>query len=311
MKHITNRENIEGYLYQVNIEKKESGPNSKHPGTIYIAGDIEVATDEEGFNIIPIHFTYTTATTSTGKKNNTFDVLSKIIDEKRSWLDVGKENATKVRVDTAFGLNDFYNNDDELVSAKRNEGGFVSIINKFKHDEDEIDDRSSFETDMVITSIKTVEANEERQTDEYVAVRGCVFNFRGELLPTEFVVKSQAGMKYFNSIAEDISPNKPFYTKVFGTIKNATIKTEKVQESAFGEAKVIKTERNIREWVITGASPEPYDFEESDANDLRKAQQDREVQLAEKKKRNEEYKASKNSGTIATSTPVKQGGFNF
>jgi len=43
-----------------------TGPNSAHPGTTFISGEIEIATDEAMTNIVPVHFTYVTATTSKG-----------------------------------------------------------------------------------------------------------------------------------------------------------------------------------------------------------------------------------------------------
>ena len=71
----------------------------------------------------------------------------------------------------------------------------------------------------------------------------------------------------------------------------------------------------MREWVITGCSKEGYAYGDEEvltAEDIRKAMQDREVALADMKKRAEDYK---NSNNVATATPAapkaKAGGFNF
>ena len=53
-----NATHIEGVLYQHSLERKESGPNSAKPGTVYISGNIEIATDNALINIVPVHFTY-------------------------------------------------------------------------------------------------------------------------------------------------------------------------------------------------------------------------------------------------------------
>ena len=79
MRKVVNRTHVEGYLYQHTLELKESGPNSKNPGTKFISGNIEVATDDAMVNIVPVHFTYVTATTASGKENATFGTLMNII----------------------------------------------------------------------------------------------------------------------------------------------------------------------------------------------------------------------------------------
>ena len=80
MRNVINRSHIEGILYEHNLEMKVSGPNTKAPGTEFINGTISIATDEAGINIVPIHFTYVTATTSKGGVNATFTTLKNIID---------------------------------------------------------------------------------------------------------------------------------------------------------------------------------------------------------------------------------------
>ena len=78
MKKMINATHIEGVLYQHDLELKTSGENSKNPGTEFIAGNIEIATDDAGINIVPVHFTYVTATTAKGKVNDTFNTLKKL-----------------------------------------------------------------------------------------------------------------------------------------------------------------------------------------------------------------------------------------
>ena len=85
MRKNINTEHIEGRVYQHDLAIKESGPTSKNPGTIYIAGNLDIAVDEEGLNVITLHFTYVTETYSkSGKTNATFGELKKIIERLRS-----------------------------------------------------------------------------------------------------------------------------------------------------------------------------------------------------------------------------------
>ena len=313
MRKNINTEHIEGRVYQHSLELKESGPNSKNPGTKYISGNLNIAVDEDGMNVITIHFTYVTAVTSKGNKNSTFTTLNKIIDNpENTWITGGKDNAFKVKVDTALALNDFYANDGTLVSAKRNEGGFVSFVNELCP----IEDRNTFQMDMVINRVQRVEADEEKGIKEdYLKLCGAVFNFKNDLLPVEFIVKNVTGIVYFENL--DISPKNIVYTKIWGHINNQVLKTQKVEESAFGDTFVIPQERQIREWVVTGTAKVPYDFGDESVlteKELTEAMQNREVYLADVKKRQDEYNASKQaSNTPANfSAPVaKNGDFSF
>lgn len=316
MRKNLNTEHIEGRVFSHDLAIKESGPNSKQPGTTYIAGNLDVAVDEEGLNVITTHYTYITAKTKAGAENRTFSALKKIIEEGKTWSEDGKDSATKVKIDTSLALNDFYGQDDQLVSLKQNEGGFVTIVSSLC-DENE---RNLFTVDMVINNISRVEADEEKNIPEdYVVVHGAVFNFRNELLPVDLVVRNPAGMEYFEGL--EISGAEPYYTKVWGRINSQTKVSEVTEDSAFGEAAVRTFEKKIKEWVITGTAKNPYEFGDEAVmtmEDLTKASQDRQVMLAEKKKQRDEYQAQKAAGKTANTssatvpTPqVSKGTFTF
>ena len=318
MKYKQNSERIEGRIYQHDLAiKTVQNQSSQNFGKEFIAGTLEVAVDDAGLNVIPVHFTYVTEVTSKGQTNRTFTVLKKIIDEGKTIITDGMDEATKVRIDTALALNDFYTNDDSLVSIKTNEGGFVTIINELSGE----NERNTFSADMVITGVTRIEADEEKNIKEdYVTVKGAIFNFRGDLLPLEFIVKNAGGMKYFEDLGA--SNSEPVYTKVWGRINCETKTTIVEEESAFGEAAVKKYERKTKEWVITGTAKVPYEFGDEEiltGEELTKAMQAREVMLADIKKRSEEYKAQKAAGNT-DSTPkaqtgakpaAKAGTFNF
>ena len=293
------------------LEVKTSGPNSKNPGTEFIAGTINVATDDAGLNVVPVHFTYVTATYgSSGKANPNFATLKNILANGKTWIDAGPEGATKVKIDGSIALNEFFvkeNNEDRLVSTKTNEGSFVNIINELP-DESK---RAEFTTDMLITRVKHVEADDDKIKEDYCILGGAIFNFRNEILPLEYIVKNPQGMKYFESLDLD----EPVYTKVWGKINCSTTSTNITEESAFGEASVITFEKKVRELVVTGCSQSGYEYGEEEvltAADIQKAMGDREVMLAGIKQRAEEYKAGNTQVTAAPAAPkAKAGGFNF
>lgn len=313
MKKMINTTHIEGLVYDHKLEKKVSGDTSKNPGTEFINGILNVATDDKGMNVVPVHFSYVTATTSKGGTNNTYNALARIIDENPSVVKVGRDNAMKVRIDSAVGLNEFFADlkDEKPVCAKRNEGGFVHIVNEIDEDEKK---RSYFETDMLITGVRDVEADPERNLPAKVIVMGYAFDFRNALLPVEYSVLNENGMKYFQKL--DCSPANPTFTKVWGRQISQTIKTEITEESAFGEASVRIRETTNRDFVITGTSKVPYMWDDDStitAMEMKKALQDREIYLAGVKKRQEDYQNSKTNGAAAKTAMANTAasGYNF
>lgn len=315
MRKTLNKTTLSGRIYEHNLAVKVTGETSKAPGTEYIGGTLDIATDEDCLNVVTVNFTYVTATTKAGSANATFTALKKIIDSGKTVVIDGKDAATMVTVNTALGLNDFYtsqNGEDRLVSAKRNEGGFVTIVSKLPDGDDK---KNHFEMDMLINGTRLVEADEEKNIpNDYLIVKGAVFNFRNSILPVEFIVKNPGGMKYFESL--EASPQNLVFTKVWGNINSETIVTKKEEESAFGEPVVKEYTRSIKEWIITGTAKEPYEIGDSETGitteEIKTAMADREVYLADVKKRQDEYQASKAAApTVNASTSAAAGGFAF
>lgn len=310
-KTFINTTHIEGVLYEHDLTLKESGETSKNPGTKFISGTISIATDDAMTNIVPVHFTYVTATFGSGKPNDTFTTLSNIINGTfGSYMKDGADKAVKLRVDSALGLNEFYtdrNGKEELVSAKRNEGGFVHKVDALDEDEKV---RNTFKADMVITSVKHVDADDEKNLPEKCIVKGAIFDFRKSLLPIEFSATNPNAMRYFENL--DASQKNPVFTCVWGRQVSEVVVRQIVTESAFGEDEVREVKNTRRDFVITGAAKEPYVWDDESsitAAELNEAIQKREVDLAAMKKRQDEYKASRNAAPKAAAPA--QGGFNF
>lgn len=307
-----NKTHIEGLLYEHNLELKVSGPNSKNPGTEYITGTIGIATDDACLNIVSVHFTYVTAVTGKGGTNATFVTLKNIIDGAiKNYMKDGKDAAGKLRIDSALGLNEFYtdrNGKEELVSAKRNEGGFVHVVDVLVDDEKS---RNTFECDMIITGALRQDANPEKQIPEKVIVKGAIFDFRKSLLPIEFSAVNAGAMNYFEGLGA--TAKEPVFTKVWGRQVSETVVKTITEESAFGEASVREVKNTRRDFVITGAAKEPYIWDDESTitvAELNDAITARETYLATLKQRNDEYKASKNAPATSVITPAT-GAFNF
>jgi len=315
MKKFNNVEKIEGYVYSIGsgfneLQEHVSGENSKNPGTKYIAGDLDIAVDEAGLNVITVHYTYVTETYKNGKPNNTYGVLKKIIDNPDNyWINGGKDNSFKVQcTGVSIGINDFIGSDEKPVAAMRNEGGFCTFVQKLAEE----NERSTFSVDMLITRVTRIEADPEKNIKkDFCSVGGCIFGYGPKLLPVSLVIRNEAGMNYFEGL--EASNSNPVFTKVWGQVVCKTVQYTKTEESAFGEAAVQVYERKNREYEITGTAKVPYDFGDEDVlttEDVMKMNQDRQVLLAEVKKRYDERQAAKKSdGNGGAAIPA--GEFNF
>ena len=321
MRKVINRANIIGRINDHKLVQKTVQKQGDNFGKPFIMGSLDIVTDDDGLNVVTVYYRYVTEYYSSGKKNNTYDILKNIAEGKvKTVMSDGFENAAIVKCDTSIAINDFYvheGSEDRLVSAKRLEGGFVSNISKDKMPAPE--KRNAFECDMLILGATVIEADEEKGIEEdYLKIKGNTFAFNNAAIPVEFIIKDKNGMKYFESL--DASPSNPVFTKVWGNIKSQTIVDRREEESAFGGPSIKEYEKVIKEWLIIGASPNNYEIGDAEngitPEEWTKIKADRETHLAEVKKNQEEYEASKNSlpfgdSKSTTSAPAAAGGFNF
>jgi hypothetical protein len=120
-------------------------------------------------------------------------------------------------------------------------------------------------------------------------------------------------MNYF----EDALNEGPLFTAIKGRINNVTQKIEVTQQSAFGEAFVTTRNRKVRNWEVTWASAEPYSYGDEGVlteDEVQQKIQDRNIHLAEIKKRDEDYRKqqAEQKAIPAQATVVKNSGtFTF
>lgn len=302
MKKMINKVSLYGKLYEMDLKKAVTGANSKNPGTEYITGTIGVATDKECLNIVPVHYSYVTATTKNGKPNATFTTLNNIIEGMYGTvLSVGQDNAPTVRIDSSIGLNEFYtdrNGEEELVSAKRTEGGFIHVAGK----NDIVPEVTNlFDCDFMITNIRHIDENPDRGTSEKVILKGAVFNdFNKTLMPMEFSVVDPKAISYYEGLT--VNGNEPLFTRIKGYQVNETIVRKIEEEGAWGTS-VRTVSSSRRDWIVSWMASAPYDWDSDETltvNEVNEAIKAREIMLATLKSRNAEYRASKG----ATATPV-------
>ena len=316
MKKTINQTHIEGVLYQHSLALKVSGEKSKNPGMQYINGTIDIATNDDMTNIVTVHFTYVTPTyAKSGSANATFAALQNIINGVTcNVMEHGIDRAAKVRIDSQVGLNEFISNRngaEELVSVKRNEGGFIHLVQTVAAAEGL---RDTFKTDMIITNCRRLDADPDRNLDEKMIVKGYIFDFRNALLPVEFSIYSADGIDHFDSF--EASEKTPVFVCVNGHQISKTVTTvQKSESSGWGETFAQEVTSSQREFVITGVS-DPYEWDDENtitAQEYKKALQDRELAVADIKQRQEEYNTTRAQTQAPTAAANAGGiaGFNF
>lgn len=309
---------VEGYVYNFSLFANVAGPNSKNPGQEYINGTVNIATDEDGLNIVSVRYTYVVPTWKSGKENETYTILQSLLNGAPTWEKDGKDKATKLRIQGDVEVNDFMGRDGNMVETKQVRGGFTHYANDGFRDK-----RNNFETDMLITGATRVEVE---NGNDYMNLSGYVFNFRNDFIPVTYTLNNEAGIKYFESL--DISMNTPYYTYVWGKIVSSTQRIEKQVETAWGAPQVEYTTRTLRMWEVEGCSPESYEFDDDSTITLAEFKQglaNREQQKAEAKARQEARNASPvgksgfpattnadlSFGAPTTSSPTAASNFKF
>ena len=305
MKNKMNRQVLEGRLYDFDLAKKVvKNQSSNYFGQEFWSGTLHIATDEAGLNVIPVHYTFVLPTFGSGKPDSRFSAFEKIVAEEKTWLKVGKDEAEKIRLTPSGDLNDFYMvNDERMVSAQRNEGGFITFIKELSP---EGSARNKFTYDMIINKVAVVEPKEGTDDVLHARIHGVIFNFREAILPWDLIAYNPKAIEYFEGLG--VSSANPIYTQVWGSIKNTTIRVEKEVENAWGEPMVEYSERTRREWVIEGSKPQLYDFTDEDRADLQKKIADRNIHLEEVKSAAIAYANSQKNAIQSTPTPNTMAG---
>ena len=145
-----------------------------------------------------------------------------------------------------------------------------------------------------------------------VIVKGAIFDFRKSLMPVEFTATNPNAINYFEGL--EASNTNPTFTKVWGRQVSETIVRTITEESAFGDASVREVKSSRKDWVITGAKAEPYDWDDEStltAAEVNEAIKARELTLAAMRARQDEYKASKGTAAPAKANAPAAGSFNF
>lgn len=270
MKKMINRSHVEGLLYEHTLDLKQSGPASKNPGANFIRGTVAVEIEPD--NVVSVE-AMEMEFDKNGKKNSRYETLSMIMAPNATSVTAsGREAAMKLRIDSALDVNDWYNNNNELVSILRNNGGFIHAVSA-------VTPSATFEVDMLITSTNDEMVKDETGTampSGALFVNGFIFNFKNEIMPVKLLVENEKGVEYFRNLDANT------FTKVWGKMSTQNVVSTKTEASAFGDDKVVVYTNARKKFSITGANAEGYAFGEDNVLTVAEVQSaiaDRNVKL--------------------------------
>jgi hypothetical protein len=128
--------------------------------------------------------------------------------------------------------------------------------------------QNKWKADVLITSIKEVEADEEKEYPRYVRMNGYVVHSKNtregnkwvknaeNLVEVQFQAHKEAAIDYLLSL--EATPQQPYFVSVWGIIEQS--KRIVRNKNAFGEDEI--NEYNSTRWEVTGQSEAPYEFGE-------------------------------------------------
>lgn len=262
---------VEGILSEKKLEIIEEDGMKKIKGSLVIqTSDVNFVT----FNVNVGQMT------KAGKPNSIYEGIFTVMNEYKSVAEVGKDDATRVRV-TKGDINPYtYYNErgkHDVVGFKSN---FFNRVNPV-----EMEQKSIFDVELYISSIsrEIVASGEEAGTETgRVKVNGWMPTYNG-IEPLTLIATAEDG------IADAIeSEYEPGQTVLFSgdLVNNRVVKTETIPMK-IGKPKIKTTTTYTNEFIITGASEAyeegitskaPYEPEV-----IQKAIAEREIKLAEMK----------------------------
>ena len=257
MKQMVNQINIQGYVFGFGgnglFHNTVNNPESKMNGVRYINGTVNVATDEDGANVVPVRFNFVTEKYGkSGKDNPSWEVLHDIEDGNKTWEQRGKDGAYKIRLTCSASSNPFVGQDGKMVDRPSINVNFAHpASNGFNENQ-----RNTFKFDIIIVNFAV---HDTEDGDDYGTINGYVFDsYRKEATPVVLTVRMPEAISYFESL--DASTSNPVFQTVWGNIVSTTIRNEQEVESAFGAPQVTYTTSTQREWIVTGAATNPGEF---------------------------------------------------
>lgn len=275
-----NRVEIVGTLKEKNLEIKK-----KEDGSEYITGKLTIKSEET--NEIEVSL-FANKLTNEGKESSLFKGYKTILDEYVSSDEIATQElegvvADRVQVDGEIGVNDYFGKDG-LKSFSQVKGKFIKRVKP------EIEDKSSFDVEMYIQSIKPEKNKEQVETGRFV-VQGILPIYNEKVIPIEFVVTDEDGVADFVESNFEKGQTVNFWGKVVSAV---TITSKK--KKGFGKDNENINSSTKRELLITGGDEDAYEEDKAfDSALIKKALGERQIYLNELEQKSKEKGNKKES----------------
>ena len=279
---------VEGILSEKKLETKVVD------GKKVIRGNLVIQTDETNFITFDV---FVNALTKAGTANKTYKSMETIMEEYHSIAEVGKENATRVKVTNGSIRPRTYFDDNgqhDILSYSSN------FFNRVK---DDVTPTAEFEVELFIASISR-EVDATGDETGRVIVKGWMPTYSG-IEPLTLVAPAEDDIA--NSIEANFEPGQT--VEFYGEIVNRCIIKDETIPVKIGKPKV-RTKRTYKnELLITGAS-EAYEEGMTpqlpyDAEVIKKAIREREIRLDEMKNKTKSTTTPSTSSAPASASGRK------
>ena len=275
-----NNVRLTGVLEDYDLELMNGTNKEGNPYTA-IRGSIVINTGDNNLHTIRAFYI---EKFNNGNTNGNFTVAKRILDGDAD----GNKNSIgmKIQLSASFEENSFVSQ-GELVKTYQVSGGFLET-----NPQRIGSDKSEFTVDAVVSKELIPEVRNEEETGRYF-VDAEVGNYRGMLYPVRFVIDSQGGIDYLNSL------EKPAVLSVWGDVVNNVTIVRREEENAFGDPRIVEQTFTTRENVLRGASTEPREMTELLANAIKEGRQAYEVHLSSVENRAKEAGGNAFKGAVS------------
>lgn len=279
---------VEGILSEKKLEAKVV------EGKKVIRGSLVIQTDDTNFITFDV---FVNALTKNGTPNKNYKSMETIMEEYHSIAEVGKDNATRVKVTNGSIRPRTYFDDNGQHDILSYSSNFFNRV------QNELAPSADFEVELFISAI-TREVDSNGDETGRVIVKGWMPTYSG-IEPLTLVAPVEDDIA--NSIEASFEPGQT--VEFYGEIVNRCIVKDETVPVKIGKPKV-RTKRTYKnELLITGASEA---YEEGltsklpyDAETIKQAIREREIRLDEMKNRGKASASAPTSASTASASGRK------
>ena len=189
-----------------------------------------------------------------GKANRQYEIMAEMIAGNYKTVVANGDSATWVNITGSFDTSYFMprgeKDIDNMACSQRMRGAFINNYTSSKKEY-----KNSWNVDMLITNVRSVDADEEKGLAAYVEVKGYwIDDYNERVADLKLQARDEAAMAYISGL--EASKDVPYYVNVRGGLRK--VERVSIRKNAFGEDE--KETYSSTQYVITAMDPDPYDF---------------------------------------------------